>query len=87
MDDCSRERMPGDAEAAGAVEAMREELSGWAAGDRLTFLDPESGITQPTAARVIRVLHDGFLIVECDDGLPSFEGFVVHQSTVVERLA
>lgn len=67
MDDCSRERMPGDAEAAGAVEAMREERSGWKAGDRLKFTYPDCGVDSPTAARVIRVEPDGCLLLELVD--------------------
>lgn len=85
MDDCSRERMPGDAEAAGAVEAMREEQAGWRAGDLLTFILPARGITEPTAARVIRALADGLLIVEV--GGDGGELFVIEPARVVERLA
>jgi hypothetical protein len=83
----SSDRNPGDAEAAGAVEAMHEERAGWRAGDRLTFTYPDCGIDSPTAARVIRVLRDGFLVVECDGSGTAFAGFVIRQSFVVERLA
>lgn len=79
--------MPGDAEAAGVVEAMREEQAGWRAGDRLTFTYAAAGIVEPTAARVIRVLEDGLMIVECEESGPWFAGFVIRQSFVVERLA
>lgn len=84
-DERSLERMPGDAEAAGAVEAMLEEQAWWRAGDLLTFSSPDRGITEPTAARVIRVLESGRLIVECggDGGVM----YVIEPASVVERLA
>jgi hypothetical protein len=66
---------------------MREEQAGWRAGDRLTFTYAAAGIVEPTAARVIRVLHDGLLVVECDGSGTAFAGFVIRQSFVVERLA
>jgi hypothetical protein len=83
-DDRSLERMPGDAEAAGAVEAMHEEQAGWRAGDLLTFTLPARGIDSPTAARVIRVLPEGFLVVEMGDGGHMFS---IDPARVVERLA
>jgi hypothetical protein len=84
-DSSSRERMPGDAEAAGAVEAMHEERAGWRAGDLLAFILPARGITEPTAARVIRALADGLLIVEV--GGDGGAMYVIEPARVVERLA
>jgi hypothetical protein len=77
--------MPGDAEAAGAVEAMHEEQAWWRAGDLLTFTLPARGITSPTAARVIRVMPGDFLVVEVggDGGLL----YSIDPARVVERLA
>jgi hypothetical protein len=67
MDVDAEARMPGDAEAAGAVEAMHEQRAGWRAGDRLTFTYPDCGVDSPTAARVIRVEPDGCLLLELVD--------------------
>lgn len=58
------ERMPGDAEAAGAIAAMTE-AQGWAVGDYLTFRWP-GVVDAPTAARVTAVLSSGKLIVQVD---------------------
>lgn len=83
-DDRSRERMPGDAEAAGAVQAMQEEQAGWRAGDRLTFVRARLGIDSPTPARVIRVMPNGCLVVETEG---SEVVFTISTAHVVERLA
>ena len=88
-DDASRERMPGDAEAAGVVQEILEQRVGWSAGDRLTFVRHDLGITQPAAARVVLVMQDGRLLVEtqapCSDGGAWM--CVVGVSQIVERLA
>lgn len=66
------ERMPGDAEAAGAIAAMTE-AQGWAVGDYLTFRWP-GVVENPTAARVTAVLSSGRLIVQVDSSLPGESG-------------
>lgn len=60
------ERMPGDAEAAGAIEAMAE-AHGWSVGDRLTYRRPGADLT---AARVATVLSSGWLLVHVDSPKP-----------------
>jgi hypothetical protein len=84
MDVDAEARMPGDAEAAGAVAAIREEQTGWRVGELLTFTLPAGGIESPTAARVIRVDPDGLLIVECGDGGAVYP---INPAHVVERLS
>ncbi len=77
------DRMPGDAEAAGAFDAIREEQAGWSAGDLLTFAWGEIGITEPTLARVVRVFAEGRLHIETvEDGWHC----VIPQSRVVARV-
>lgn len=83
-DSSSRDRMPGDAEAAGALSEIREQQVGFAVGDLLTFTLPARGLDSPTAARVIRVLEDGLLVVECGDGGAMY---AINPSRVVERLS
>jgi hypothetical protein len=84
MDGDAEARMPGDAEAAGALAEIREQQAGWRAGDLLTFTLPARGLDSPTAARVIRVLEDGLLVVECGDGGAMY---AINPSRVVERLS
>lgn len=83
----NEDRMPGDAEAAGAIAAMQEQRYipniGWHAGDLLMFVWPEAGFEHPTAARVEQVMPNGSLVVET---LVEKIGAAISPSCVTRRL-